>query len=138
MMRMQRGRAKPWLGVAALCIALALGPGTPVMAQSVPSGQPVTLQEAILEPQPEGGHWLRLRFIAPRLAGGGPDAALDDMEYLCRTVGLPVIAQSGQPVSRVVVSLASESVEFGSAAPGATQYFEVYTPSEDDCIWEEF
>lgn len=128
--------------LAPVCAVFAAGGALPADAQSVPSGQPVGLHEAILEPQPDGTHWLRLRFVAPQLGDGagriGPEAAQDDLDYLCRTVGLPVAERSGRDVSRVVISLSREEVAFGAAAPGVTQYFEAYQPAENDCIWEEF
>ncbi|WP_155326526.1 DUF6497 family protein [Alkalilacustris brevis] len=138
---MQRWQIMRYVLVA-VCAGLVGGSALPAAGQSVPSGQPVGLHEAILEPQPDGTHWLRLRFIAPRLGEDasqiGPEAAQDDMDYLCRTVGLPVAERSGREVSRVVISLSREEVDFGVAAPGVTQYFEAYLPAMDDCIWEEF
>jgi hypothetical protein len=119
-------------------------PAEEAAVQAVPSGQPVTLQEAIFEAQGDGGEWLRLRFIAPRIGADAGDArvpfdaAADDLEYLCRAVALPVVERSGRPVTLIVLSLAESETRFGDAAPEITQYFEAFRPESGDCIWEEF
>lgn len=126
-------------------LILALGvAATPAKAQEVPievpSGQPVTLQEAFLELQEDGGLWLRLRFVAPALAEGpgqvGFDVAEADMLHLCRSLGLSFA--EGQDVSLIVISLADRPVEFGDRMTDVVQFFEAFRPEDGDCIWDEF
>lgn len=112
----------------------------PVAAEApvqVPSGQPVVLQEVLSDDTP-GALWLRVRFVAPQIAGVGQEASAADMDHLCATVALPYLAEAGPAPDRVVISLAEKPVPFGEAAPGVTQYFEIYRPEKGRCIWEGF
>ncbi len=105
----------------------------------MPSGQPVTLDEVLTDNNP-GELWLRFRFVAPRIGDGvgriGFDVAALDMSHLCQTLVLPYVAHHQLKPSRVVISLSDRPVEFGDAAPDATQYFEAYRLEGSACIWE--
>jgi hypothetical protein len=107
----------------------------------VPSGQPVTLSEVLLDEGP-GALWIRFRFVAPDIAQGGgrmdPAEAARDMDHLCTALALPYIAHHQLDPARVVISLSDRPVEFGVSDAEATQFFESYTPRDGTCIWEEF
>jgi hypothetical protein len=108
---------------------------------AVPSGQPVTFVEAILNEAGPEGLTARFRFIAPGIAeGGGVDfeTAAADMEFLCQSYALPRIAATGPAPSQVVISLSASAVPFGEAAPDVTQFFEAYRIDGATCIWEAF
>ncbi|MEX3316042.1 DUF6497 family protein [Sulfitobacter sp. PS-8MA] len=111
----------------------------PAAAFDVPSGQPVELQEVLVE-ELGGETWLRFRFIAPQIAKG-PDAiaydlAAQDMAHLCDAVALPYMAEHALAGQMIVVSLADRPVAFGAADPEATQFFEAFRPKDNACIWE--
>ncbi len=116
---------------------------TPVAAQQmqVPSGQPVTLSEVLIDEQP-GEIWVRFRFIAPEIARDGGavsyDIAAPDMDHLCETLALPYLQEYALNPTRVVISLSDREVPFGAPTPEATQFFEAYRPETTRCIWEEF
>lgn len=114
--------------------------GLPPGPYDVPSRQEVTLQEALLEAQQDGALWLRLRFVAPRIGSDpgqyGFDVVEWDMMRLCEDLGLPLAAETG--AERIVVSFAASPIAFGTADPSVAQFFEVYSPENGDCIWEEF
>ncbi|MEM7520230.1 MAG: DUF6497 family protein [Pseudomonadota bacterium] len=120
---------------------LALLSAAPTHALDVPSGQPVDLHEVLIDevgPQT----YLRFRFIAPDIATD--DAALDveattlDMQHLCETFALDYMTQYALSGDTIVISLADKPTAFGVPDPDATQYFEVFTPVDTFCIWEEF
>lgn len=108
----------------------------------VPSGQPITLQDVILnEPGPEG-QAMRFRFIAPQIAQAGGtvdfDTAVQDMLHLCQTYALPRALGTLPQPSQIIISLSDVAVEFGEASPEATQFFEAYSLQDGACIWEIF
>ncbi|WP_253758603.1 MULTISPECIES: DUF6497 family protein [unclassified Ruegeria] len=122
-----------------ICLACS-----PVFAQSdtplpVPSGQPVHLDDVLLDNNP-GELWVRFRFIAPKIGATVGrityDVASKDMEHLCQILAVPYVAQHDLQPVRVVISLADRPVEFGDAAPDATQFFEAYRLEQSRCIWE--
>ena len=108
---------------------------------SVPSGQPVTLSEVLLDRDP-GALWLRLRFVAPQISRNGGtathDQAMADMDHLCQELALSYVQEHALQPERIVISFADRAVPFGVQDPAATQYFEAYRPSGDTCIWEGF
>ena len=118
--------------------------GASVQAQEgnllpVPSGQPVTLNDVLLDNNP-GELWLRFRFIAPKIGDSigriGYDVATVDMEHLCQTLAIPYVEHHKLTPARVVISLSDRPVEFGDASTDATQYFEAYRLEHSACIWE--
>ena len=108
---------------------------------SVPSGQPITLNEILLDHEP-GALWLRLRFVAPQISrndgGVTHDQATQDMDHLCKDLALPYIQAQAIAPARLVLSFADRAVPFGVQDASATQFFEVYRPSDETCIWEGF
>lgn len=121
---------------AALALLLA---ATPALALDVPSGQPVTLQEVLVDavgPQT----WLRFRLIAPAIARDTGEidyqTAAGDMMHLCQELALPYISEYDLTGDVIVISLADRETEFGVADPAATQFFEAFHVENDLCIWE--
>ena len=117
---------------------------SPVAAQeaiAVPSHQPVTLAQVLLDENP-GELWVRFRFLTPQIArsGGtiGADAASADMDALCDTVALPWLAGQKITPARIAISLMDRDVPFGAADPDTTQFFASYRSEDGRCIWEEF
>ncbi|WP_342586142.1 DUF6497 family protein [Leisingera sp. ANG-Vp] len=108
---------------------------------AVPSGQPVTLAEVLLDDAP-GQTWVRFRFLAPEIAREtgtvSYEAAAPDMDHLCETLALPYLAENGLTPARVVISLSDRMVPFGAQNPAATQFFEAYRPENASCMWEAF
>ncbi|WP_254868678.1 DUF6497 family protein [Phaeobacter sp. HF9A] len=104
----------------------------------VPSGQPVTLSEVLLDEAP-GALWARFRFVAPQIAGQTEQGdSAEDIDYLCARLALPYVAHHQISPARVVISLADRAVPFGTSAPEATQFFETYRIADDTCVWEGF
>ncbi|WP_298847028.1 DUF6497 family protein [uncultured Ruegeria sp.] len=127
----------------AICLVL-FTISAPVFAQTdkslpVPSGQPVHLNNVMLDNNP-GELWVRFRFIAPKIGASvgriGYDVASKDMEHLCQILAVPYVAQHELQPARIVISLSDRPVEFGDTAPDATQYFEAYRLEQSRCIWE--
>lgn len=109
-------------------------------ALAVPSGNPVILQEWLLDDQPDGVHsYARFRFVMPAIGQGADfDAVAEDFQHLCDVYALPWLEASGETAQRIVVSLSDRETEFGIADPEVTQFFEVYSHADGACIWEEF
>lgn len=114
---------------------------SPLAAAEVPSGQEVILQEVLVDEQ-ETVTWLRFRFLAPQIAGGGGqityEVAGQDMLHLCETVALPYIDEYTLNGDKVVISFMSQITEFGQSDPDVTQYFESFRPENGVCMWDEF
>jgi len=131
------------LRLAIIHTLLLIMPGTAPAQQAleVPSGQPVTLGEVLID-DATGELLVRFRFIAPNI-GDGPEQVTyeissGDMDYLCRFLVLPYLTQYDLQPSRVVISLSDRPVPFGATDPDATQYFDAYRPENASCIWEAF
>nr|WP_246531594.1 MULTISPECIES: DUF6497 family protein [Pseudohalocynthiibacter] len=107
-----------------------------------PSGQPITFYEIIWGQRGPSGMAVRFRFLAPEIAreGGRIEFAQaeEDMKFLCESYALPRIAENGPKPTQIIISLSDRIVEFGSADPAATQFFEAYRPEDTTCIWEGF
>lgn len=107
----------------------------------VPSGQPVMLQD-ILQDETPGALWMRFRFLAPLITpqetGVAQDQSFEDMAFLCDRFAIPYLEKYALSAERIVISFADQAVEFGVANPQATQFFEIFRPENDRCIWEAF
>ena len=118
--------------------ALILAAG-PALAIDVPSGQPLELQEVLVDTIDEET-WLRFRFLAPQIAGDAGtvdyETAAQDMAHLCDTLAIPYIADYALTGDVIVISLADRPVAFGEADPDATQFFEAFTVENGLCILE--
>ena len=108
-------------------------------ALDVPSGQPVTLQEVLVD-SVGTQTWLRFRFVTPEIAreGGTVDyeAAAGDMTHLCDTFAIAYAEDYALEGDIFVISMADRETEFGQADPDATQFFEAYRVQDGVCIWE--
>ncbi len=108
-------------------------------AVEVPSGQPVDLQEVLID---EVGTetWLRFRFVAPKISrdanGMDYETSVHDMGHLCEALAIPYALDFDLQGDVIVISLADRATEFGVADPDATQFFEAYRPVDNTCIWE--
>lgn len=119
-------------------LALALA-ASPAWAIDVPSGQPISLQEVLVD-QVGAENWLRFRFVAPDIArdGSGVNYAIaaQDMAHLCGTLALPYMDEYALSAEMIVISFANQEVEFGTANPEITQFFEAFRRQDGACIWE--
>ena len=109
---------------------------------TVPSGQPVTLQDVIWNEAGPTGLTLRFRFVAPQIArnGGSVDSetATADMQALCEGFALPRIAEFGPQPGQIIISMADQPVPFGETLPEVTQFFEAFSVKDGTCVWEMF
>lgn len=143
--------------IAPAFLALALaGAALPSAAQSadpvilpaedtapvdVPSGQPVTLIDIILNEPGPAGNTMRFRFLAPEIAPAASitfDTAVIDMAALCDSYALPRAAEATPVPDQIIISLADRLVPFGQTDPEATQYFEAYRVEDGACAWDMF
>lgn len=130
--------------LAAIPFALFAQAALAADAIAVPSGQPVTLAEVLLDEAPgqPGQTWARFRFLAPQIARGtgtvSYETAAPDMDHLCSNLALPYLSEHGIPAARVVISLSDRELPFGAQDPEATQFFEAYRPDGAACMWEAF
>ncbi len=126
--------------LAAAFVPLA-GAALAQQALTVPSGQPITLGEVLIDDRP-GATWVRFRFVAPQIGNDAGqinyETSSADIDYLCEALVLPYLAQYDLTPARIVISLSDRSVPFGTADPDATQFFEAYRPENAACIWEAF
>ncbi len=108
----------------------------------VPSGLSPQLFEQLLDVKPDGMFtYARFRFLVPELAQGkvpGFDVLAEDFAVLCSQYALPLVANSTDPVDRIVISYSDREVEFGASDPDARQFFEQFTLKDGTCIWENF
>ena len=106
-----------------------------------PSGQAVDLVEILSEAQPGTGEdWLVVRVLAPAIGEEGfdPNAAQEDLDWVCATWGLEAAQNSTDTPALIVVQMMDRIVPRGQAAPEATQFFAGYSIENDLCIWEVF
>lgn len=140
--RVTGGRGCGYLAAIPFALFAQAAPAADAIA--VPSGQPVTLAEVLLDEAPgqPDQTWARFRFLAPQIARGtgtvSYDTAAPDMDHLCGTLALPYLAEHGMTAARVVISLSDREVPFGAQDPEATQFFEAYRPDGAACMWEAF
>jgi Family of unknown function (DUF6497) len=123
-----------------------LGLVQPAFAQDtafvdVPSGQPVTLIDVVLDEPGPAGNTMRFRFLAPEIAPDASiafDIAVIDMAALCDSYALPRANEATPVPDQIVISLADRIVPFGQTDPDATQYFEAYRIVDGACVWDMF
>ena len=105
---------------------------------AVPSGREVALIDVITSaPGPEGAT-ARFRFLAPGLTEAEVGSSAADMQALCDGYALPRIEAMVPAPQQIVISLSSEAVPFGEAAPDVVQFFEAFQPGAGTCTWEPF
>ncbi|WP_189369030.1 DUF6497 family protein [Tateyamaria omphalii] len=123
------------------CVSVFCLSATCAIAQEVPSGQPVSLSEVLLDAVGTES-WVRFRFIAPEIAKGAGTIsyaeAEGDFQALCDGFALTYIIDFELAVDVVVISLMDRPVPFGTSDPEATQFFEAFRPETNGCVWEAF
>lgn len=124
--------------VALTCVLLS-AVGLPAWPFDVPSGQPLELQEVLVE-EIAARTWVRFRFVAPDIArvSGKVDysTAAADMLHLCDSMVLPYLEEHALEGDVIVVSMADRQTEFGAPEPDVTQFFEAFHVENARCIWE--
>jgi uncharacterized protein DUF6497 len=109
---------------------------------AVPSGQPVEFLDLVQDAEGSFDTTWRFRFVAPQIAREAGsvslETALADIDALCLGFVLNWLGDSEETPDQIVISLSDRPVEFGAAAPEATQFFEAYRIEDDACIWEGF
>jgi hypothetical protein len=107
----------------------------------VPSGQPVTLIDTVLNEPGPAGVTIRYRFLAPEIAPGASisfETAVIDIAALCDSYALPRLTDTDPAPDQIIISLSDRVVPFGQTDPEATQYFEAYRIENGTCVWELF
>ena len=107
-------------------------------AIDLPSGREVTLIDVITTAKGPAGATARFRFLAPGLTEADVDASVADMQALCDSYALPRTDGTVPTPQQIVISLSSEVVPFGKAAPDVVQFFEAYQPEGGACLWQPF
>jgi hypothetical protein len=101
-------RHRAYLSLMLLTLFAGQGAAASDAPIEVPSGQPVQLQEVLIDDL-GAETWLRFRFIAPQIAreGGTVDYAQAEMdfEYLCEALALPYMSDFELEGDVIVVSL---------------------------------
>lgn len=109
---------------------------------TLPSGQAVTLKEAIWNVPGPVGLVTRFRFLAPQIdpktGNVDPETAATDMAWICQNFALDRVVQAGALPVQIIVSLSDRDLPFGETAPEATQFFEAFRVENGSCIWEVF
>lgn len=112
---------------------------SPVAAIDVPSRQPVTLNEVLVDEVGKEA-WVRFRFVTPQIARETGsvtyEAAAEDMTHLCERLAIPYIGEFALTADVIIIALADRITEFGIPDPEATQFIEAYRPDGDTCSWE--
>ncbi|MBV7408937.1 hypothetical protein KJP29_08070 [Maritimibacter sp. DP1N21-5] len=112
---------------------------TPLFAEDVPSGQPVSLSEVLID-EVGAEMWMRFRFLAPDIARESGTVtyaeAEPDFQALCDGFALSYMSNFGLSADVVVISLMDRPVAFGTTDPDATQFFEAFRPGPNGCVWE--
>lgn len=100
---------------------------------AVPSGRTLTLFDVIMEPATA-----RFRFVLPQ-AGSGVEFVdlVDDLHFLCEDVVVPALAEAGQDVPHLVISVSAAEVPFGEPTD-VVQFFQPFRLQGGACVWEEF
>ncbi|MEE4117794.1 MAG: DUF6497 family protein [Paracoccaceae bacterium] len=138
--------------VALACaVPLAGAPGAladtlppPPEAPDLPSGQRVAPLDMVLERQGDGSRVLVLRYLAPRIAGGGRAAedglayvdVVGDLDALCDGPGLAAAAAMGAAPDEIVVALVDRPLPRGATDPDATLFIGAYRPASGGCEWQ--
>ena len=115
-------------------------PTEDVVADQMPSGQPLKHYETLYEQQ-NGKQVLILRYLAPQIARAtgtiDAEAAEGDMDYICRSTGLR-LANLDATTAEIIVNLIDQPHERGARNPDVTQFLKVFSIKDNTCIWELF
>ncbi len=107
-------------------------------AIDVPSGREVTLIDVITTAKGPAGATARFRFLVPGLTHADAETSVADMQALCESYALPRTDGTVPTPQQIVISLSSEVVPFGEAAPEVVQFFEAYSLEGGACLWQPF
>lgn len=129
-----------WTSATALITALCpMAAGAAPI--NVPSGQPVEFHEVMWEAEGDLNIY-RFRYITPQIARNDGrinfEQAEADIKHLCESSALPALIAQERAVDKIIISISDRKVTFGTPAPEATQFFEVYSPDGTACKWEGF
>lgn len=126
-----------WLALLGLILPLPAVAEEPL---ALPSGQKVTLIEALTNIPGNDGLAVRYRFLAPQIARDtgtiDADIAGADMDWLCNTYALPRLPLNGPQPAEIIISMSDMNVPFGEDHPEATQFFNSYGIEDGACQWE--
>ncbi|MBU2993914.1 DUF6497 family protein [Octadecabacter sp. 1_MG-2023] len=102
----------------------------------VPSGQALSFLEFISEMD---GDIVRFRFLAPQIGDAFTymDVA-NDFQVVCDEQVMPVLGANGLEPRQIVLSMSAMDIPFGEDNPDVLQFFEIFRPENDTCIWEEY
>jgi hypothetical protein len=120
------------VGLYALCLPTVLAADGIV----VPSGQPVSFIEFISE---ESTNTVRFRFLTPEI--GKSYQYMDvahDFQVVCDELVMPALIENAIEPSQIVLSMSAANIPFGEDDPNVLQFFEIFSPENGTCIWEEF
>jgi len=111
---------------------------SPAFAQDieVPSGQPLSFLEFISE---QNGERVRFRFLAPEI--GMTFTYMDvaaDFQAVCDRLVMPALIENEIEPQQIVLSMSAVDIPFGEDNADVLQFFEIFRPLNDTCIWEEF
>ncbi len=109
-----------------------------------PSGLHLWAYEALWEDHlgegAKGETWLVLRFLAPEIARDlGKFKYGDvngDIDHVCESVGLPLVASTGGGVDQIIVNFLDQPLPRGQSNPAVTQFMGAYRVTEGVCVWE--
>ena len=104
----------------------------------LPSGREVTLIDVITTAKGPAGATARFRFLAPGLTRADAETSVADMQALCDSYALPRTEGTVPEPQQIVISLSSDVVPFGKAAPDVVQFFEAYSKEGGECLWQPF
>lgn len=129
--------------IRAAAYVISVAVAGPVLALDMaPSGVSATLHQTIYEPEgvtAATAKVMRLRYFAPAIADKaayGFDVIEADFAWLCERDGVKNTAAAAPMVEQIIVSLASEIVNFGETMPNVVQYFDAFRVENQRCIWE--
>jgi len=128
-----------WPALIGFLLPLPLWAGEAI---TVPSGQVVTLLEAVSNVPGSNGPALRFRFLAPAIARDlatiDAETAGSDMDHLCNTFALSNLPDDVSVPAEIIISLSDRNVPLGEDDPEATQFFNAYRIEDGACQWELF
>ncbi len=104
----------------------------------VPVTVPEVPHDVLIENQPDGEHWLILRYLIPEMAQTAVDylAVVPEMDRICATTGLARAAELTPPPGQIVIVLMDRVVPRGVPDPEATQFIASYLAIDGECLWE--
>ncbi len=133
--------ALPLAGLLSLVPLSATAEAWPLGELAAPSGLSLSLMELLFEENPWSGEMLVVvRLLAPTIVQDidTPLMLRTDMDWACRTWGLPAAATLATPPDLVVIEMMASPVDRGVPAPDVPQFFEQYRLEGPVCIWELF